>query len=234
MDIDLSSEKLEMAVCVYRKQNDTQDVIESASISPRNIVINLNSGADTTVTFNVDSFESNAKGAAVLFRILLPVGASVKLNQDTDDNVIKKVSGNLVTAIYKFKTVSSTLTFTFSNVTKVNQVATISDYSIITGYSDELGSAFTFSNSLLSDKKQPLLGGAVEAAISNLLSDNLASKYFDVLATPKGDYFNSIDASSYFNYLHPRNYKTLPYLNLDSDVLSSHLRVVPIRGRTIR
>lgn len=234
LNIDLSSEKLEMAVCVYRKQNDTQDAIESASISPRNIVINLNSGADTTVTFNVDSFESNAKGAAVLFRILLPVGASVKLNQDTDDNVIKKVSGNLVTAIYKLKAFSSTLTFTFSNVTKVNQVATISDYSIITGYSDELGSAFTFSNSLLSDKKQPLLGGAVEAAISNLLSDNLASKYFDVLATPRGDYFDPIDASSYFNYLHPRNYKTLPYLSLDSDVLSSHLRVVPIRGRTIR
>ena len=220
-----------MALCVYRQQNKTQDFIEANSISPRGMNIKLNEGT-TTVTFDVDKL-SPGQGVAALFRILLPAGVYVTINNDSPDTAyaslttLKKYSGRLVTAIYKFQeTNSPTLTLTFSNG-HAGQIASISDYSIITDYSDEIKSN-SFSANLLEGSQandQPLLNGVVEKKILNLLlGDSKAYAYFDVLATPKGDYSDPSDANNFFNSLHPRNYKTLPYLELDSEKLSSKLR----------
>jgi hypothetical protein len=239
--LDLISEKLEMALCVYRQQNKTQDFIEANSISPRGMNIKLNEGT-TTVTFDVDKL-SPGQGVAALFRILLPAGVYVTINNDSPDTAyaslttLKKYSGRLVTAIYKFQeTNSPTLTLTFSNG-HAGQIASISDYSIITDYSDEIKSN-SFSANLLEGSQandQPLLNGVVEKKILNLLlGDSKAYAYFDVLATPKGDYSDPSDANNFFNSLHPRNYKTLPYLELDSEKLSSKLRIIPIKGRMTR
>jgi len=76
--------------------------------------------------------------------------------------------------------------------------------------------------------------GKIEEKIQDLLGTNKESSFFDILFTPKSDYSNPLDANNFFNSLHPRNYKTLPYLELDSEKLSTNLRIIPIKGRMTR
>lgn len=221
---------LEIAVCKYniklsgkgwKCKEDTlsarriQYEIETSTTDPEDyaeISLNLTIPANTFIGIkHVVQLKSNIPGdeTAVSFKIV--ENASL----DTTQTNMHPEEGNnsIWTKFFNTKT-DTTLILQYRG----KGLVTLEDYSIVSGYADELLN--------LNDGEDTF-----NLNIADKLLESELPSIFNYFCIPRERFSQPTKSVSYFSSAHPENYRVLPHLILDEKSLSETLKILPVTGR---
>lgn len=238
-----SSDKIQMAACNYLY---VSNAIVPESLSPRSTEVKVEKGK--SVKFYVPISEK-----PILARCKLGKGLTSVIPEFNDSSAIAKIintsSNNDNLYLYllpKANNLILSFKFEFAKTNTDDNVFEILDYSIISGYSDEIkyiesitGEQIQqtapdyFSPEFNLEEKDGKLTGSIEAKIYTILGDEDSAK-FDWLFTPSEEFSSPTNSSSYFNSAHPENYRTLPKLKLDFETVQKNLKILAVSGRKLK
>lgn len=245
-----SSDKIQMAACTYEYTDIS--LKNKLELSPRSAKIKLN--GDMDLTFYVPSYSANETQLPILIKCKL-VNArldSVTLSGiGSEAKIINSNSKNTFIYLKPAKSTSElnqslTLTFVLKKESNDEGLFELSDYSIISDYSDEL----KYVESITGEQIQPIaldyfspefnlsvennkLTGTIEDEIYRILGEE-DSKKFNWLFTPSEEFSSPTNSNSYFNSSHPENYRTLPKLILDFETIQKNLKILAASGRKLK